>query len=189
MTGSMIPAAKPIIGDEERAAVDRVLQSGMIAQGPEVKAFEEEFAAHFGLGRECETGDGQQHRHPHAAERPEQGGQGTGDHGQDPQERENAPRAGLDDGPRLDGRRHRVVERHPVQPVTLSRTSKPWSSIDWRKAPTTAPTATIASRRHHGSGRTSAGRSASSGLPEVARHRGGRAVTRVTPTPTAAASR
>lgn len=48
-----IPPAKPIIGEEERAAVDRVLRSGMIAQGPEVKAFEEEFAAHFGLGRAC----------------------------------------------------------------------------------------------------------------------------------------
>jgi dTDP-4-amino-4,6-dideoxygalactose transaminase len=30
----MIPAARPIIGDEERAAVDAVLASGMIAQGP-----------------------------------------------------------------------------------------------------------------------------------------------------------
>ena len=48
-----IPPAKPIIGDEERAAVDRVLRSGMIAQGPEVKAFEEEFAEHFRLGRAC----------------------------------------------------------------------------------------------------------------------------------------
>jgi dTDP-4-amino-4,6-dideoxygalactose transaminase len=48
-----IPPAKPIIGDEERAAVDRVLRSGMLAQGPEVKAFEEEFAQHFGLGRAC----------------------------------------------------------------------------------------------------------------------------------------
>lgn len=48
-----IPPAKPLIGDEERAAVDRVLRSGMLAQGPEVKAFEEEFAAHFGLGRAC----------------------------------------------------------------------------------------------------------------------------------------
>ncbi len=48
-----IPPAKPIIGDEERAAVDRVLRSGMLAQGPEVKAFEEEFAEHFGLGRAC----------------------------------------------------------------------------------------------------------------------------------------
>ncbi|GAB3880301.1 DegT/DnrJ/EryC1/StrS family aminotransferase [Terrabacter terrigena] len=48
-----IPPAKPIIGDEEREAVDRVMRSGMLAQGPEVKAFEEEFAAHFGLGRAC----------------------------------------------------------------------------------------------------------------------------------------
>lgn len=48
-----IPPAKPLIGDEERAAVDRVLRSGMLAQGPEVKAFEEEFSAHFGLDRAC----------------------------------------------------------------------------------------------------------------------------------------
>jgi dTDP-4-amino-4,6-dideoxygalactose transaminase len=40
----MIPAAKPIIGDEEREAVDRVLRSGMIAGGPEVAAFETEFS-------------------------------------------------------------------------------------------------------------------------------------------------
>ena len=46
-----IPPAKPIIGDEERAAVDRVLRSGMVAQGPEVAAFEEEFSAHFVPGR------------------------------------------------------------------------------------------------------------------------------------------
>lgn len=48
-----IPAAKPLIGSEERAAVDRVLRSGMLAQGPEVAAFEQEFAEHFGLGRAC----------------------------------------------------------------------------------------------------------------------------------------
>lgn len=42
----MIPAAQPIIGDDERAAVDRVLLSGMLAQGPEVKAFEDEFSPH-----------------------------------------------------------------------------------------------------------------------------------------------
>lgn len=41
----MIPAAKPLIGDDERAAVDRVMRSGMIAQGPEVAAFETEFSA------------------------------------------------------------------------------------------------------------------------------------------------
>jgi perosamine synthetase len=48
-----IPAAHPIIGEEERAAVDRVLRSGMLAQGPEVAAFETEFSEHFGLGRPC----------------------------------------------------------------------------------------------------------------------------------------
>jgi dTDP-4-amino-4,6-dideoxygalactose transaminase len=40
----MIPAAQPIIGDDERAAVDKVLQSGMLAQGSEVKGFEDEFS-------------------------------------------------------------------------------------------------------------------------------------------------
>lgn len=48
-----IPPAQPIIGEEERAAVDRVLRSGMLAQGPEVAAFEREFSEHFGLGRDC----------------------------------------------------------------------------------------------------------------------------------------
>jgi dTDP-4-amino-4,6-dideoxygalactose transaminase len=49
----MIPAAKPLIGEEERAAVDRVLRSGMIAGGPEVAAFEREFAAQVVDGRTC----------------------------------------------------------------------------------------------------------------------------------------
>jgi dTDP-4-amino-4,6-dideoxygalactose transaminase len=40
----MIPAAKPIIGDAERAAVDAVLASGGLAQGPQVAAFEQEFS-------------------------------------------------------------------------------------------------------------------------------------------------
>lgn len=53
MAREFIPAAKPIIGDEERAAVDRVLRSGMIAQGPEVAAFEQEFATALVGGREC----------------------------------------------------------------------------------------------------------------------------------------
>jgi perosamine synthetase len=39
-----IPAARPIIGDDERAAVDAVLSSGMLAQGAEVAAFEREFS-------------------------------------------------------------------------------------------------------------------------------------------------
>lgn len=48
----MIPAARPEIGFRERRAVDRVMRSGMLAQGPEVAAFEKEFSA-FVAGREC----------------------------------------------------------------------------------------------------------------------------------------
>ncbi|UOR02244.1 DegT/DnrJ/EryC1/StrS family aminotransferase [Leucobacter allii] len=51
MSTDFIPAARPIIGDDEREAVDRVLRSGMIAQGPEVATFEQEFAEHFVQGR------------------------------------------------------------------------------------------------------------------------------------------
>lgn len=40
----MIPIAKPLMGEEEKEAVLKVLDSGMIAQGPQVKAFEEAFA-------------------------------------------------------------------------------------------------------------------------------------------------
>lgn len=50
---SFIPAAKPLIGDEERRAVDRVMASGGIAQGPEVAAFETEFADQLVDGRTC----------------------------------------------------------------------------------------------------------------------------------------
>lgn len=53
MSGNLIPAARPIIGDDERAAVDRVLRSGMVAQGPEVAAFEQEFADQLVAGRTC----------------------------------------------------------------------------------------------------------------------------------------
>lgn len=44
MSNGFIPAARPLVGDEERAAVDAVLASGMLAQGSEVAAFETEFA-------------------------------------------------------------------------------------------------------------------------------------------------
>jgi perosamine synthetase len=47
----MIPAAKVLIGDEERAAVDAVLRSGMIAQGPQVAALEQEFSRRVLDGR------------------------------------------------------------------------------------------------------------------------------------------
>lgn len=42
--GTSIPVAKPLIGAEERKEVDRVMSTGMIAQGPEVAAFEAEFS-------------------------------------------------------------------------------------------------------------------------------------------------
>jgi perosamine synthetase len=44
MNQDFIPAARPIIGAEERAAVDAVLASGMLAQGQEVADFEKEFS-------------------------------------------------------------------------------------------------------------------------------------------------
>jgi dTDP-4-amino-4,6-dideoxygalactose transaminase len=40
----MIPAAKPEIGEDEIEAVVRVMRTGMVVQGPEVAAFEQEFA-------------------------------------------------------------------------------------------------------------------------------------------------
>jgi len=47
-----IPAAKPVIGEDEIEAVVRVMRSGMVIQGPEVAAFEEEFSALVD-GRHC----------------------------------------------------------------------------------------------------------------------------------------
>lgn len=47
-----IPLVRPQIGEAEKAAVMRVMDSGMVAQGPEVAAFEEEFVGLVG-GRSC----------------------------------------------------------------------------------------------------------------------------------------
>jgi len=44
----MIPVGKPIIGDEEIAAVNEVMRSGMLAQGAVVTQFENEFAEFCG---------------------------------------------------------------------------------------------------------------------------------------------
>lgn len=54
----MISIAKPIIGQEEKDAVLRVLDSGCIARGPEVLAFEREFAQFCGANHAVATTSG-----------------------------------------------------------------------------------------------------------------------------------
>jgi dTDP-4-amino-4,6-dideoxygalactose transaminase len=54
----MIPIAKPLIGDEERALIEQVLQSGMLAQGQMVRQFENEFAHYCGVRHAIATSSG-----------------------------------------------------------------------------------------------------------------------------------
>jgi len=54
----MINIAQPLIGIEEKTAVMEVLDSGMIAQGPRVKAFEDAFAQMCGVGHAIATSSG-----------------------------------------------------------------------------------------------------------------------------------
>lgn len=44
----MIPVARPLLGDEELAAIKEVLESGRLVQGPKVEAFEKAFAGYLG---------------------------------------------------------------------------------------------------------------------------------------------
>lgn len=53
-----ISIASPIIGEEEKEAVMRVLDSGMLVQGEEVTAFEEEFANYSGIKHGIATSNG-----------------------------------------------------------------------------------------------------------------------------------
>ena len=52
-TKAMLPIAKPTIGDAELEAVRRPLGSGWLTQGPEVAAFEREFAEFVGAAHAC----------------------------------------------------------------------------------------------------------------------------------------
>jgi perosamine synthetase len=49
----MIPVARPLMGEPEAAAARRAILSGWVTQGPEVLAFEEEFARLVGAPHAC----------------------------------------------------------------------------------------------------------------------------------------
>src|SRR5262247_1001758 len=49
----MIPITKPLVGEREAEAARRVILSGWITQGPEVAAFEREFARFVGAPHAC----------------------------------------------------------------------------------------------------------------------------------------
>ena len=54
----MIPIAKPQIGEKEKELVMKVLNSGVIAQGPLVKEFEEKFSKYVGVKHSIATSSG-----------------------------------------------------------------------------------------------------------------------------------
>lgn len=54
----MISIAQPLIGEEEKQAVLQVLDSGILAQGPRVQAFEQAFAAMCGVAHAIATSSG-----------------------------------------------------------------------------------------------------------------------------------
>src|SRR3989338_8303393 len=58
MSLSLIPIAKPLIGEEEKKAVLEVLSSGMLAQGENVAAFEKAFAEFIGVKHAIATSNG-----------------------------------------------------------------------------------------------------------------------------------
>ncbi len=53
-----IPHSRPLLGNEEAEAARRVILSGMLAEGPEVAAFERELAAWLGWGRAAAVAHG-----------------------------------------------------------------------------------------------------------------------------------
>jgi dTDP-4-amino-4,6-dideoxygalactose transaminase len=53
ITRPMIPISRPSLGEEEAAAAREAILSGWVTQGPQVAAFEEEFAAYVGARFAC----------------------------------------------------------------------------------------------------------------------------------------
>ena len=53
MDRKVIPVANPWLGEKEAAAARRVILSGWVTQGPEVAAFEKEFAEYVGVPHAC----------------------------------------------------------------------------------------------------------------------------------------
>jgi dTDP-4-amino-4,6-dideoxygalactose transaminase len=53
-----IPIARPLLGEHEAEAAARVVRSGWVMQGPEVLAFEREFAAFVGAEHACAVSSG-----------------------------------------------------------------------------------------------------------------------------------
>src|SRR5689334_5267298 len=51
--GVVIPIAKPVLEEAEAEAARQVVLSGWVTQGPQVSAFESEFAAHVGAPYAC----------------------------------------------------------------------------------------------------------------------------------------
>ena len=56
--GRFIPIARPWMGEEEAEAARRAILSGWVTQGPEVAAFEDEFAAFVGAKYACAVSSG-----------------------------------------------------------------------------------------------------------------------------------
>ncbi len=57
-TAGVIPLARPVLGEEEEAAVAEVLRSGQLSLGPRVPAFEQAFAERVGAPYACAVSSG-----------------------------------------------------------------------------------------------------------------------------------
>src|SRR4051812_20003389 len=58
MRKDFVPVARPYLGMEEVSAAERAILSGWVTQGPEVAAFEREFAAFGGAPHACPVSSG-----------------------------------------------------------------------------------------------------------------------------------